>query len=129
MRIFTRYDAIKYTICIVEMLHCNKWINFLNFVDVLVRVRARQTLKSIFFFSFVGLIKSKKSGDMHEFWEEVRYLYPARLLWSVAARKAAQTFVTLLAPMLELLPMNWFKWIPIFLYSLSILQLIMHTIN
>ena len=55
--------------------------------------------------------------------------YPGLLFCSEAARKAMQTFLILLAPMLELLPINWFRCNLTFLYSqcsLSTLLLFYH---
>lgn len=44
-------------------------------------------------------VEKKKGGKK-------RIAHPALLFWSEAARKATHTFLTLLAPILELLPIN-----------------------
>ena len=59
--------------------------------------------------SKLGIDPSKKNKSLIPKKERLYglgYMYPARLFCSEAARKATQTFLTRLAPMLELLPIN-----------------------
>ena len=55
---------------------------------------------------FRGVGKKKEMSSNKEGKLEGGGAYPARLFCSEAARKATHTFLTLLAPILELLPMN-----------------------
>ena len=54
--------------------------------------------------------------------------YPSLLFCSEAARRATQTFLILLAPMLELLPISWFRWTPTLLYSHCSLSILYFTL-